>query len=327
MRLAAEIMSFFYIDLDGKGQKVKTIDDFTRSQPGWEATLDLQEVFRICARLEHAGYLVEARHVHPHPILGRSYVSPSYEEQRAQYGEYDFVGKGFPLIRAELGAAVRPVVVTTPDDREDIGTSFLLGNQSTLFTARHVVEGMTCIKIPDQNGKPINARAIIVPEDPNLDVAVVIAREPLAGLPYFRCDESGPLEEVLCLGFPPIPGFQETLIADVATVNAEIKASVGRLVASSTSYLDQQRYILINARVKGGNSGGPIVNRQGYVVGILVQTAMNPEDIMQLDSLGYGIATPKKEWIHLLGDGRAQPHGGVEITVKNFDEGGFSIVT
>lgn len=327
MGLAAEIVKFFYIDIDVKGQQVRTIEDFARSKPGWEETLDLQEVFRMCAHLEHFGYLIAAWVPHPHPILGRGYVSPSYEERRALYGEYDFVANGFALIRAELGVATRPVVVTTLDGREDIGTSFLLGNQSTLLTARHVVEGMSCIKIPDQSGKPINARAIIVPEDPNLDVAVVVASEPLAGLPYFRCSESSPLEEVLCLGFPPIPGFQETLIADVATVNAEVKASAGRLVASSTSYLDRQRYFLINARVKGGNSGGPIVNRQGYVVGILVQTPIHPEDVTQLDSLGYGIATPKEEWIHLLGDGRAKPHGGVEILIENFANGGFGTVT
>jgi len=155
----------------------------------------------------------------------------------------------------------------------------------------------------------------------------VVADEPLAGLPYFRCSESGPLEEVLCLGFPPIPGFRETLISDVATVNAEIKSSTGRVVTYGTSYLDRQRYFLINARVKGGNSGGPIVNRQGYVVGILVQTPMNPEDLTQLDSLGYGVATPKEEWINLLGDGRAKVHGGVEIAVDNLESGGFSTAT
>ena len=327
MGLAAEIVKFFHVDLDAKGQVIRTIEDFSKLRPEWEETLNLQNVFKICAHLEHHGYLIEARVLHPHPILGRAYLAPSFSERKAQYGEYDFVGHGFALIRADLGAAVRPVVVTTQDENEDIGTSFLLGNQNTLFTARHVVEGMRCVKIPDRNGNPIRARPVIVPDDPNLDVAIVVADEPLGGLPYFQCSESSPLDEVLCLGFPPIPGFQETLISDVATINAEIKSSMGRVVASGTSYLDRQRYFLINARVKGGNSGGPIVNRQGYVVGILVQTPMNPADLTQLDSLGYGVATPKGEWINLLGDGHTKVHGGVELVVENLCGGGFSTGT
>jgi serine protease Do len=84
-----------------------------------------------------------------HPILGRAYVAPNFEDRRAQYGEYDFIAYGFPLIRERVGPAVRPVVVTTPDEREDIGTCFLVGNQCTLVTARHVVDGMPRVKIPD----------------------------------------------------------------------------------------------------------------------------------------------------------------------------------
>jgi serine protease Do len=107
-------------------------------------------------------------------------------------------------------------------------------------------------------------------------------------------------------------------------VNAEVKASTGRVVGSGSAYLDGQHYILINARVKGGNSGVPIVNRQGYVVGILGQTSMNTEDILSLDSLGYGIATPKEEWLHLFGDDKGRAQGGIEIPFKNLKGGGFS---
>lgn len=327
MQLATEIIRFFHIDhSDGaKPQSVRTIDEFSKIKPEWEKTLDLQLVFRICSQLEHYGYLVEARTQHPHPILGRAYVAPNFDERRALYGEYEFVGHGFGILREKLGPAVRPVVVTKPDGSEDIGTCFLLGNQVTIFTARHVIEGMQRVEIPDKNGAPIKIQKIIVPKDPKLDVAVIVAEAPLKDIPFFRCSDSGILDEVLCLGFPPIPGFEATLIADIATVNAEVKSSAGRIVANGESYLDQQKYFLINARVKGGNSGGPIVSRQGYVVGILVQTSMSAEDQQSLDSLGYGIATPKSEWIYLLAN-EAQASKGSLLPFENLPEGGFRLI-
>jgi serine protease Do len=325
MNLSTELVKFFHVDISGqtKGQAIRTIEDFSKLKPEWEESLDLVSVFRICSRLEHKGFLIEATSQHQHPILGRSYLAPNFDARRADYGEYEFIGHGFALVADKLGPAVRPVVVTTPTGDEDIGTCFLLGNQCTLVTARHVVEGMSRVVIPDQDGNPINIRQIIVSENPNLDVAVILTDSLLSDMPYFRCSESSILDEVLCLGFPPIPGFEATLISDIATVNAELKASNGRVVASSPSYLDQQKYFLINARVKGGNSGGPIVNHQGYVVGILVQASMSSTELQSLDSLGYGVATPKSEWISLLNDTKTGTCAGVDLSFENHPEGGF----
>ena len=292
-------------------------------KPEWDETLDLVNVFRICSKLEHQGYLIEAAFQHQHPIMGRSYITPHFDARRADYGEYEFIGHGFGLVAEKLGPAVRPVVVTTPAGGEDIGTCFLLGNQCTLVTARHVVEEMSRIVIPDHEGNPIKIRQIIVSENPNLDVAIILTDSTLSNLPYFRCSESSILDEVLCLGFPPIPGFEAMLISDLATVNSEIKASNGRMVASSQSYLDHQKYFLINARVKGGNSGGPIVNHQGYVVGILVQASMSSKDLQSLDSLGYGVATPKSEWIGLLRDSETGKCAGLDLPFENLSDGGF----
>lgn len=325
MNIATELVRFFHVDMSGatKGQSVRTIEDFSNLKPEWNETLDLASVFRICSRLEHQGYLIEANSHHPHPILGRSYVSPNFDHRRAEYGEYEFIGNGFGLVAEKLGPGVRPVVVTKSTGDQDIGTCFLVGNQCTLVTARHVIEGMACIEIPDQEGNPIKVRKIIVSKDPNLDVAVILTDSILSGLPYFRSTDSSILDEVLCLGFPPIPGFESTLISDVATVNAELKASNGHLVAESQSYLDKQKYFLINARVKGGNSGGPIVNHQGYVVGILVQTSMSAHDQKSLDSLGYGVATPKSEWTNLFSNADTGKSEGIELPFENNIDGGF----
>lgn len=325
MNLATELVKFFHIDVFGesKGKSARTIEEFSQLKPEWNENLDLVDLFKVCSRLVHQGYLVEANSIHGHPILGRSYIAPYFEQRRADYGEYEFVGSGFRLVTEKLGQAVRPVVVTKSSGDEDIGTCFLLGNQCTLVTARHVVERMSRIEIPDFYGNPIKIKSIKVSTDPSLDVAIILADSILSGLPAFRTSGYRVLDEVLCLGFPPVPGFQSTLISDQATVNAELKASSGRVVAESNSYLDQQKYFLINARVKGGNSGGPIVNHQGYVIGILVQASMDSGDLQSLDSLGYGVATPYKEWSSLLVNADTGLSEGVELPFENLPNGGF----
>jgi hypothetical protein len=123
MGLATDIVKFFYIDFDSH-QAIRTLEDFGKSQPGWEKTLNIVEVLRVCTHLEQHGYLMEARTPHDHPILGRAFVAPGFDERRAQYGEYDFIGYGFARVRADLGDAVRPVVVTKNDGEEDIGNQF-----------------------------------------------------------------------------------------------------------------------------------------------------------------------------------------------------------
>ena len=61
----------------------------------------------------------------------------------------------------------------------------------------------------------------------------------------------------------------------------------GQLVAQGPAYLDQQEYLLVSARVKGGSSGGPVVGKYGRVVGVVAQLSA---DDTGADSLGYGVA-------------------------------------
>lgn len=325
MSIATELMRFFHLDLSGKvkNQRLKTIADFCQLKPEWDETLDLAKVFMVCSKLAYYGYLVEAQSTHPHPILGRSYIAPNFSWRRADYGEYEFVGSGFSKIVRKLGPSVRPVSVTRVDGTTDIGTCFLLGNENTIVTARHVVEGMARVEILDLDGRPIKIQAIRASSDPELDVAIICTESRLSGLQPFRCDDYDILDEVVCLGYPPIPGFETMLVSDVANINTRLKASGGRLIGESKSYLDHQEYFLINARVKGGNSGGPLVNYRGHVIGILVQTSMDSKDMESLDSLGYGIATPFKEWVKILPNQDAGLTDGVEFPFENIADGGF----
>ena len=304
MDLATQLVKYFFVDSNNtkQMQSIKTIDGFTKLRPEWDQELDVLEVLRICNQLQSLGYLFEGTSAHPHPILGKSFYAPNFDQRRADYGEYEFSGNGFQRILKDLGPIVLPVVVQTEDEIDDIGTCFFLGNCNTIVTARHVVENKKRVQVIGSQGKAIPIEKIRVHNDPSLDIALMLTSQESDNGKYFRSSEVGILDEIMCLGYPPIPGFQSTLIADISSVNSEIKASKGKVVASEKSYLDAQKYFLINARVKGGNSGGPIINASGYMVGVLVQTSMSATDAESLDSLGYGVATPYSEWKELMGE-------------------------
>ncbi len=59
------------------------------------------------------------------------------------------------------------------------------------------------------------------------------------------------------------------------------------------------------------------------MVGILVQASMSSLNIQNLDSLGYGVATPKSEWVGLLINSESGEHAGVILPFENLPDGGF----
>lgn len=103
------------------------------------------------------------------------------------------------------------------------------------------------------------------------------------------------------MGYPPIPGLNPVLISETATVASYVqgrqKASIGQIVAEVGSYMSKLDFFVITARVKGGNSGCPVINNEGYVVGTVFQIPFDSQggsDGGRYDIMGYGICLPSK---------------------------------
>lgn len=328
--LATEIVKFFYLDVQhgGPNQKVKTIHEFCTYKPEWITDLHVPDVIRLCVALEKEGYLISCSSNNPHPVLGRAYLAVHFRKDIADYGEYEFAAHGFYRIRNHFEKSVKAVVVQREDGNDDIGTSFLWGNSRTLITARHVIRSKKVVRITGNNNKPICLSKLLVPQDKGLDIAMMLVDEDaMRGLPYFRFRPAVVLDEVLCMGYPPIPCFDALQISDLASINARLKASSGNIVAEGSSYVEGQEYLLINARVKGGNSGGPIINRKGYAVGMLVNVPLNLQDSTRIDELGYGVATPHQTFVDVFPRKGCQFGQLVDMPFRNLDDGGFSTLT
>jgi uncharacterized protein len=136
------------------------------------------------------------------------------------------------------------------------GSGVVMGTQGEILTNSHVVE--ECQKITVQFPSQQSETAVLVARDQKNDLAVVRTSKPLGTNALFR--EGVPVragDAVVALGYP-LSG----LLASTANV------SVGN-VSALAGLGDDSRYLQISAPVQPGNSGGPLLDASGHLVGIV----------------------------------------------------------
>lgn len=268
----------------------KCIGDLLLQNPEKYKGVNLMYISAICRKFVNEGLLMHAGTNSYSPPLSECYYSYNINEEYAKYGSYDFLINGFISIRNHFTKSVIPIEVKKKNDDLDIGTGFII-DDNKLITAAHCIKNMKNVIIYGDSNRPLNIDYIFISNDSEQDIAcIVFQSKPFVDIPKFMFGSGNILDEVLTMGYPPIAGFDAIQIAEISTINT--KSSLGNIIAKENSFLDKQDFILMNARVKGGNSGGPLINKYGLVVGILVQIPYDIENPEKLDVLGYGIAIP-----------------------------------
>lgn len=293
-----ELLKFFNINNAKKGSKETlkpyAIIDFI-NETNKEDGIEIEKIYSICKKFENEGLLVSAGTSDLNsPIFNLCFYNFTFDESYAEYGSYDFLINGFLDIRNKFSQTVFPIVVQHKENKKiDIGTAFAI-SENNILTAKHCVENMNWIRI-EKDGCIVKIKNIYIPENKNIDLAVIETEENIfAGIPILRFGIGNVLDDVLTLGYPPIAGFDAIQFSEKGTISTKYKASIGEIVGADKSYLDNMEYFLINARVKGGNSGGPVINKLGFVVGMLTQLPYDIEDSSRIDLMGFGIALPSE---------------------------------
>lgn len=296
------------------------------STKGGVTTTDFKMLTRIlnfCQKLQNEGILLFFSNHLKMPFLGNSYVCIKYNQEIADYGGYEFLVQGFAYIQEIFSNSVIPVEILDSNGISDIGTCFVIG-PNILVTAKHCIENKNSIKICVTDLASISPSFIATPEEEAIDICIIRTEgEPFKEIMQFDMYEPETLMEVLTMGYPPIPGFDAIQISEKANIGAYLKNSRGSIIGNGKSYLDKMDYFLINAKVKSGNSGSPVINKFGQVVGIVTHIPLDSNDKDKLDSLGYGMAVSSSH-INTLLDSMNYRSDFKELSFNNHKDGTFS---
>jgi len=160
-------------------------------------------------------------------------------------------------IAARIDTAQKTERIATRDrPEESSGTGFLIAANGVVLTNSHVVRSCRAVKVRVDG---VDSPATVTAQDPSNDLAILRfqAAQNLRAL-SFRSTSPRLAEPVAALGFP-LPGVLAPTVG----------ASTGSISALAGIQGDA-RFLQISAPIQPGNSGGPLIDSKGAVLGVIV---------------------------------------------------------
>jgi len=194
------------------------------------------------------------------------------------------------------------------EQQKALGSGFVMDKAGHIVTNYHVVAGARSVEVSFSNSDNMKAR--IVGSDPSTDLAVlqIDARSrALTPLPFGNSDRVSVGDSVVAIGNPL--GYDRS-------VTAGIVSAVQRAISAPNQY-PIDHVIQTDAPINHGNSGGPLINSRGQVVGVTAQIATG--DTGSDGNIGIGFAIPvntvRSVVAQLIKKGKVE-HAFIGITAK-----------
>jgi len=270
-------------------------------------------------------------------------TAPDPEEADATNGSpsVDLEASSAPLVTAPPGLdpeaaldvssivdSISPSVVTVVAEISDsmgsgrgTGTGVVITDDGEIVTNAHVVDGATSVSVLFGNSiDPVPA--VVLASDPGNDLALIrVASDDLVDVDLVPATFADPDtvdigDEVVAVGF--------ALDLDGGpTVTRGIVSAIGRTLILDDGALDG--LIQTDAAISSGNSGGPLVNVRGEVVGINTAVLTSSFD-RAANNIGFAIsvseAIPVIEALRLQASGTERPQGFLGVSLADRDDGG-----
>lgn len=153
------------------------------------------------------------------------------------------------------------------------GTGFALTSNGFIATNYHVIENANSIKVRGVNGNFSSAlNAQVIKSDQSDDLAIIQINDPnftdLGKVPYPVVSSNSDVgEEVFALGYPL-----------TNTMGIEVKLTTG-VISANSGYQGNPTQYQISVPVQPGNSGGPLFDKNGRIVGIVNAKHLNTDNV------------------------------------------------
>jgi S1-C subfamily serine protease len=190
-----------------------------------------------------------------------------------------------------------------------VGSGFVIDKNGHIVTNDHVVQGATSVRVSFSDNESMKAKVVGI--DPATDVAVLQVSAPsraLHPIPLGNSDDVQVGDEVIAIGNPL--GYDRS-------VSSGIVSAVGRSIQAPNQISTIGHAIQTDAALNHGNSGGPLLNADGQVIGVNAQIASASGA-----NIGIGFAIPintvREVAAELIKHGRVE-HSFLGIEVKEID--------
>jgi len=225
----------------------------------------------------------------------------------------NFVKESSDLTVAEAYNKVKPAVVTITasgkvsysrfytQDVEGIGSGFIINEDGNILTNYHVIElaltangGTNKVTVSMSDGQEVEAD--IVNYDQERDIAMLKLAEGTKVPGVAELGDSDALyvgQEVIAIGTPLGTNFAQTCTKGIVSgVNRSLDESTDGNNAVKSESESSYEYIQTDTAINSGNSGGPLINSEGQVIGINTAKLSNSTSSSDASIEGMGFAIP-----------------------------------
>lgn len=172
-------------------------------------------------------------------------------------------------------------------ENEATGSGVILSESGYIVTNHHVIEGATSLTVTTWDN--VEYEATLIGSDPDTDLALLkVEAEPLPAIRVGNSDSVKIGEWVLAVGNP----FNLS-----STVTAGIVSAKSRNINIGSARTSVESFIQTDAAVNPGNSGGALVNAEGFLIGINTAIASPTGSYA-----GYSFAVPSNLMLKVIND-------------------------